>query len=653
MEKPSPTYDNFARYSIRSYNDDTRYKDRLTLRGIPQLTDTDEEENKPRWRGDHTYNSEAASYSLTHFIEPEVRKAHPDWTHEEVQKEATQRFKERLAQDLSYEHKENAHEESEVRWEKIRVADGSWELATSYGDKMITLNELWEHTKEYAAFAGNPDAYNRDEHAAQLAMQEQLISGNATGFVSVLSHPDAVRYVQIWQKSEDGGVISKHVDLFKTTGTDFTHEEGADFIRHLARFHDADTLSSEVSSYAHFFLKEKNITESDIRTIAIAQTMERVREAPSPHVSTEYVRIVGDVARDSKKTFIELGVFLKEHIDKKIALVKNTTDIPKKEKTRRLPIGSADRHPVTEATRAFITVRHIDTAPNAHLRTDTMRSTDSMKSVAAEWVVMQTMLRYSPVIPTGAGALIFWFTRPLEQIQPEKRKQMGIPHAEEKNTVLPPARVKEKNPRISLRSLFRLVSEAGKRAFVRSEKQKNISSTIAEKTPKKPAEPGNSEVPAVRLSLPFVERLLHLYRTLIVEKQSKPHGVKKRDTRDANIPEQLVAQAEEKATRIVKDMGIAIIVWLLVEWERTIVCESQALPAEHEVVFADTPEIPDGKKQSSWLLFAIIWYLSALREHGKPGSFQQKKTGKKRKKKTTAKSRRFLPSSGIIFTYGS
>jgi hypothetical protein len=101
------------------------------------------------------------------------------------------------------------------------------------------------------------------------------------------------------------------------------------------------------------------------------------------------------------------------------------------------------------------------------------------------------------------------------------------------------------------------------------------------------------------------------------------------------------------------ETGIAMILWILTEWERTASRDGMTSPIGGEVTRINRPEVSDGERQSTWLLFAIIWYLSAIREHGKPGTVQVTKTGKKRKKKKAKKTRSFLPPSGIIFTYGS
>ena len=86
-----------------------------------------------------------------------------------------------------------------------------------------TFTTLGTH-KEYAQHIGNPRAYNKEEARSQIAMQDAFINGHASGFVSILSHPDSVRYVQLWEKMPTGDIASKQIDLYATTGRDFTRK---------------------------------------------------------------------------------------------------------------------------------------------------------------------------------------------------------------------------------------------------------------------------------------------------------------------------------------------------------------------------------------------------------------------------------------------
>lgn len=235
------------------------------------------EEDKIRWSGDHAFSAEAATYSLMNFIEPQIASEHPDWSTDAVHQEAVSRFEKRLAQDIAYEHREIEHEHTVVTWHMVETAPGVKELATQYGDDLVTLRELWDHTREFAETTGNRAAYNAQEEQAQLAMQEAFVNGEGKSFVSVLSHPDAVRYVQVWGVSGDGSAYSKQIDLSVVTGRDFTKDEAERLIHHISEYYNRDTVrdtrQADAPKYAHVLISDKEVREADITTLAVTESL--------------------------------------------------------------------------------------------------------------------------------------------------------------------------------------------------------------------------------------------------------------------------------------------------------------------------------------------------------------------------------------------
>ena len=377
MEKPAPLFDRYPRYQIKTY-------DRMIPRQIPVVSDIRSETDKPVWKGDHAFSSDAAAYSLMNFIEPEVVREHKDWDISKVREEARDRFTKRLAQDLSYEDRETHHEETIVRWKPIET-DHGLELATEYGDRMITLRELWEHTKEYAAFVGNPKAYNKDEERAQLAMQDALIFGTASGFVSVLSHPDSVRYIQVWEKNSDGEVTSKQVDLHAATGRDFSRVESDQLIEHLSILHH----ETRQDSYAAFLVEHGTVNEQSIRLIATGLVMS-TEAAPMDLVS---------VTRDVSDSRILLGKYLHEEISQTLRVLK--TENGKKEIKKKNVI----EHKFTNT--GVLKQKH-------------QIEKIEVKKIMAEWVISQTMIHHALDIPTGSHAALYWF-RSLEYQKAETK----------------------------------------------------------------------------------------------------------------------------------------------------------------------------------------------------------------------------------------
>jgi len=385
----------------KKYSSDHEGKDAVInrlrrARKVDEIIDESRATQRPEWRGDHSFSSDAARYSLTNFVEPEVAREHPEWTTSQVKEHAKEQFEKRLAQDLSYEHRETVHEESEVHWRPVQTEKG-WELATEYGDKLVTLNELWDHTKEYASFVGNPAAYNPEEHRAQLAMQDALIHDGSRGFVSVLSHPDAVRYVQIWQKSENGDIQSRHVDLFATTGRDFSPEEAAELIVHLADYHGNNRIqeAANESSYAHFFVSQGNIDAGDVRTIAIAQASSVdivIEEGQNIRAS----HIVSTVVRDTKEAVSLFGKYIHDQIEEKIQSIKQSkTEHPEKKIHRDKFIGS--KRNSSEKKAEIIPVS--GGAPEKNIPTKNISEFIGIKSVLSEGWISRTMISFVPFVP--------------------------------------------------------------------------------------------------------------------------------------------------------------------------------------------------------------------------------------------------------------
>gem|GEM_PF-5544346 len=286
----------------------------IMARDVPVLSDLRQEE-EGEWRGDHAFSSKAAQYSLMHFVEPEIAHEHPDWDTHAVQQEAKRKFFLRLEQDFAYETSEKRHEETSVLWHPIITREGTTELATTYGDGLITLRELWEHTKEFAQASGNLNAYNEQEAKAQLSMQEEMVRSSVASYVTVLSHPDSIRYVQVWEKSSDGGaVVSRQLDLQKTTGRDFTHAEGDALIEaYTAMQTNAGIPTGPVSpAYSHVFLKNSTIEEEQIRILASAISMNIQEEHETKQ---EYVRQgMPDQAFDMTRVGAYVGERIRERV---------------------------------------------------------------------------------------------------------------------------------------------------------------------------------------------------------------------------------------------------------------------------------------------------------------------------------------------------
>lgn len=643
-----------------------RYIDRMTLRGIQVIGDTDGEGDTPVWRGDHSFNSEAATYSLMHFIEPEIALEHPDWNHTQVHEHAVERFKARLEQDLSYEHKEAAHEESVVRWRPIQTSTGNVELATEYGGNMVTLSQLWEHTKEYAEFVGNPEAYNKQEHEAQLLMQDELVHGSSNGFVSVLSHPDAVRYVQVWQKSESGDVISQHIDLYAATGKDFSLEEAKDLIHHISEFHGKSVQEDsvqETNSYAHFFVTKGSVYAEDIRTIAIAQSVgvEILSYARETRTGRSQERTShGPIVADAVHSVSRIAAYVRDQIEDKIQALKQQHVAPPLRKTdtkaMRKEAGNS-KHPL----RATKEGNHFpaDEKKITVIPPEKSQLSIDPKSILSEWWITQTMVAYGPVLPVAPVATMHWFA-----FLQEGEKSIGKrPKSEAPELLWDQARQERVSSGSPVEIMWRTFITKMNGVLGRFSPEKG-----GLKTPGSALHRSDTLIQGVHYSgfeknapvqkdmRQWIEAMQVLVRLFFLPRPA-PYPRQDEGKPRIAIHDMPVAQEntlEYRATIIGRFMFALILSWI-VSYPRVSEAShaNKTKKAIHDSVRDMEATGEQGEiVQTPWIMLAIIRYLVLLRESGQPGvqaAVPQKNGARpKRKRKKTV-----LPQRGIIFAFAS
>lgn len=637
MEKPAPTPFQLERYGSSEKRESVlhdRYAERMIARGIPVMTDAPDETDKPAWRGDHAFSSDAASYSLMHFVEPEVAAEHPDWGLEKVKTEARERFTRRLEQDLSYEHKESSHEETIVHWKPIVTSDGQMELATEYGGSVITLRELWEHTKEYAAFVGNPAAYNPLEEQAQMRMQDEFIRGSSTGFLTVLSHPDAVRYVQVWEKTSDGDIVSKQVDLFAATGTDFTREEGDRLVRHVARYYNATASdsASDSSQYAHAFIEYGTMHDQHIRIIAQGMAMHRVQVISEikETSSARMYSIEKKIVTNTRDSLVVLGTYLHRQIDEKLRVLQSADQVSSSQKvmSRRLEKGKDQSHVINSEVRE----RPVGEPEDPRMVFDRVfhegevsEIFTTMQHMMAEWYISRNILIHAKDVPAGAHAVLFWFsTLELQRIQPKNSSEYHMAERLPVHTIIDTGASRIRKIFFGLRDIVRT-----KIGFLRSIREINQPASAVH-TDKESVQRMS---PMRRLTL-FIDRIVSKTvgrkdRSLGAHVLSEVVSKKRIDVGvpGSAIEQKLVADPKEQQAVIIHRVETGVVIWYLLVGDVynkrgfvQLVDMSRGFLRKFSVLM-DLPQREDHLVQTPpiWVLLSIVRYLSLLRESGQGG----------------------------------
>ena len=189
------------------------------------------------WNGGHTFSQAAVDFGFHEYIEKDVARENPQLSVHGVYVEAKRILALRLAQDRFFDEKETAREEEMVtKWEVAQI-DGRKQLVTRYGDRMVSLEELWRHTEEFAVKVGKPEAFNRAEMKTQLAIQDALVTKEVKSVVFILSHPESVRYAQKWHRGEDGAFYSTQIDIGREAGGDLRHDEVKGFLDRFRQEH--------------------------------------------------------------------------------------------------------------------------------------------------------------------------------------------------------------------------------------------------------------------------------------------------------------------------------------------------------------------------------------------------------------------------------
>ncbi len=166
-------------------------------------------------------------------------------------------------------------------WKVVETLPGVRELATKDGDRYTTLREFWDNSERSAALHG--EKLSREwiaERQAQLAMQEAIVTGKATAFVTVLSHASKTGHIlQVWNVQADGRVVANQYDVGQLVGRDFDPLETQQAMARLGEIYK-DKAVATGSSYPGVLVKAP-VDMHDV--VAVAQQVV-FRAAPSKDV---------------------------------------------------------------------------------------------------------------------------------------------------------------------------------------------------------------------------------------------------------------------------------------------------------------------------------------------------------------------------------
>ncbi len=608
------------------------------------------------WRGDHTFHGGAVLYGLDNFIEPVVRQEHPEWKTEQIRQEAVQRLQFRLNQDVVYARKEQQHLDATVVWRVVETDYGK-ELATTYGMETITLRELWEHTEEVAEMVtqitGHPIEVNLEEKKAQFAMQNAFISGEIDAYVGVVSHPDSIEFVQVFERLEDGNIRAKQINLFSTTGRDFSHEEGDSLIRHLASFYTerGQDVTATDANYVHFVVRSGSVNEGDIRTIARAQALASARVQPSStqrepatlrnkplehrvvRETADTMVYVGSMAvYDTVVSAGAFGVFLRSEVSRRLQAFRDTI---KDDRQRAKTLWKKNESIVTPLiTRAAAPLLlSADYSPTPETLSE---GTKKILGLVSEWMISQTFMRYASE-GVAVGAVLLWFRRwALSPISSGAREEALLAEeSKDQSRVVRQVIKEERKEKKKTKKRRHAISETTKKIALKKE-------TLGRRRRRKERKSFAKEVRGGGI------------RTKTVGKDEKHPERVVNSVVNQRFKERQKQRERSTTRQAIRKFRFALLVCLMLTTAGPFLSTRKAGEGAQ-------PERVTGEHASPeprwWVLLAIIWYLSQIREQGKAlsGTAGIRKVKKKGTRKKTKKKKHptlfplYFPQHGVIF----
>lgn len=598
------------------------------------------------WRGDHSFNHGAVMYALMNFVEPEVAQRHPDWTSQHIRAEARQVMTLRLSENRTFANKErNREQEMSKRWEVTETSPGTLELTTTQAGEAVTLRELWEHTKEYAEKKGIPSAYNPEEERAQLAMQDAFIAGGTSVFISVLSHPDEIRYAQVWQKEDDGSIIAKTIDVGAVAGRGMSTEEASDLVQHLASFYSNTGKEIETASaeYPHVMVRQGNADVEDVKIIARAR-VDSVSDRSSmqdmhikPRMNDADARVGAIYAataavehslhvasQDVTRSVRELHAYSKTRMKKRI---QNKTDAS-------VPPFLQLLHPeIFHQEAALLKEKQKGVRPSALMNSE---------PTAKEQVVVSE----EPMLFSTSVSI----TQEEQEIQDIVERQAGETFLITEDTMV----LSEQEQEVVF-SLFIPAAEIPREQAEKG-KEKISPAVIDRETLAKTIEfvQKIDALPVSEQKQMIVEEKKHIIKQIlllweIVGETARSEG--KTNAQSAHSETRTLNALQENKTENTPEgkLTFALAAWMLLKLTQYYVSLDalEAIVDKKEGVSLaasiqkEKPKNLIQKETGQWILLSIIWYLAQIREQG---FVQQQAAPKKKKKKHTPV---------VIFAYGS
>ncbi len=625
---------------------------------------------------DHSFNHGAIMYSLGHYVEPAIAGQHPDWNPSQVRTEARRQMTISLLESRTFSALERNREPvMEKSWEVVETSPGNLELRTTWGDQQFTLRQLWEHTREAANDASNPRtynpaAYNQAEAAAQLAIQDALISGRASAAVTMISDIGSFRYAQVWEKGEDNTVRTKFIDLGLSAGRDFSSHEATSIMQGIAEFYTqtGKRTFGDSSNHPHFMVNEGSLDVKDIQTITHTQAA-YMPIAQQTVETLEYA--TKSVLHETKESFMSLGVYVGKQIDDRI---QHLRDVLTHRFISSSPIDQFSSHQ-SEGFAHFMYMKNKQMIGSLeqYIHPDKFQK---IKSLLADWFISRTALRVSTETGVGLGGTLFW----LQQLTQQKKQSLERPNVGEHIPLWMKALkdgfvVFHKTKLDAKASLHVMDQQETKKVTIRKEMVRGKDKLVYKKeivflSKKEKKRFKTREKNLFSVFLLLIEKRQSEKKKLYKEKRGKKQLAHRENLllksrkieKKGRRLEHIFQKRKEK--QYILNFSIALTIWMLLDLleKKKMHLNSKGnefkatfnkATHQKDILFQKKNLTEDVKQEepTQWLLLAIIWHLAMIREQGmtQNSQVQTQQIVPKTNHKTYKFYPQQFPTAGVIF----
>ena len=642
----------------------------------------------------HEISVSALYHSLENIEIPKVANQFPLWSYDQQREQAVHNIEVRSAYNVINGYLPELDREPvfEKDWITIETGTGK-QMATWNGERFETRQELWNNFEKFAKSKGQWTHELEQEKNDQFSMEKSILSGDAIAGATWLSHESGLaRYLQTWEKKENGHIITKQHDVGLVHGNDLSKIESKKLLESLRSRYDGHEIQDQSVSENTFLAKQK-IEIKEVASLFRDQKSSSYRTDlkfnQTRGIINDASTIMFDTSRrlvhDGTSSAMALGAHVFDRIKRNIEEKNKKKNLLYKPEIAVFLNRGVEK--ISKKVRMLIRKKYVEFMEAKKI----LIFSESGAGIGAGIFALGMLARE---LPKSLRKIEKKRRKILRRKESHALKRMKLKRSGESRLFAAPRNDLLKKESKQHKRKKRVVFEASKRKTLlivsrqssvtekktKMKKEKSIQVIKKEKIIAK--EPMRRSKKEKRLKH-VIGILLHRLQnerpglTHTVLKKKDRGGFSRKEMRNRRAEGRVFGKTEikkkelklqkKKEKVLVLNFSFAFSLWMLflVDSQKRSIAnllsaqkdKIQLIDLEErntEIGREHTGEVMHPQKDESeeprpWILLSIIYYLSMIRESGARHSPQQKAASKKKSKKLHGN----IPQSGVIFAFPS